>query len=142
MNENFYRIFEKIYKRRKEILLKLSGKSIILPTVDEIIEINKRITQIHRETYEIKDLRILHHIVDSVKNEKEVLKAALILFEKIIKNRPFKEGNKRTAVIVFDMTLENNNVNIEISNEKLYQWAIGLTENRITTDDIIKQINF
>lgn len=45
-------------------------------------------------------------------------------------------------MVVFDMTLENNNLNIEISNEKIYQWAIELAENRMTIDDIIKQINF
>lgn len=151
MNEIFSKLFEDSYNRRKDILIKLSEKDIIFLTAQELIEINKRIMQIHKGIHGIRDENVLHSCVDAVVNHfkyqeqyLDKLKLSLILFEKIIKNHPFIDGNKRTSIIAFDMFLELNNETIwaNLSNDTLYQWAIEIAKNKTNYEKIFFYISY
>lgn len=139
-------LFKKIYEKRKSILLKLAEKNFVPLSIDEIIEINKRIIEIHKGVHDIRDINALQDCVNSVFNKafvsekEELLKIALELFEKIITNRPFIEGNKRTAIVCFEMFLRNNDVDIDLSNDFLYRLAIQIENRELRIEDVAKSL--
>lgn len=108
----FFRDYlEFILSIKKELLLKLSEKELILPTVEEIIEINKTIMLEHRGNFGVRDAKLIDMAIVYVLHKKEyeqvndIKKLGLILFEKLIHNRPFIDGNKRTAIVALDYFL-------------------------------------
>jgi death on curing protein len=60
--------------------------------------------------------------------------AAAYLFH-IIKNHPFVDGNKRTALITTLAFLDLNGVDVESDVPDLYDLAIGVAEGRIGKND-------
>ena len=60
--------------------------------------------------------------------------AAAYLFH-IIKNHPFIDGNKRTALIAALTFLDLNGVNVESDAPNLYELTIGVAESRIGKND-------
>ncbi len=59
----FYRKLEVILNRRKELLLKLSEKDLILPTAEEIIEINRVIMKEHKGVFGLRDKNLVESAI-------------------------------------------------------------------------------
>ncbi len=103
---------KELIDRRKELLLKLSEKDIILLSAKEIVEINKAVIFESNGIFGISDKNLVESSAGAVlnayhyKNEKDIRHLGLILFSRIIKNRPFTDGNKRTACISLDLFLD------------------------------------
>ena len=58
-----------------------------------------------------------------------LIEKAAILFYLMIKNHPFKNGNKRIAVMTLLLFLHKNKKWIRVSNEGLYQFARQIAES-------------
>ncbi|EDP75090.1 hypothetical protein [Hydrogenivirga sp. 128-5-R1-1] len=65
MDPIFHSRLERILERRKELLLKLSEKEVILPTVDEIVEVNNAILQEHKGEFGVRGYEPLFLAVTS-----------------------------------------------------------------------------
>lgn len=50
------------------------------------------------------------------------------LFSKLIQNYPFVDGNKRTAVVVFEYFMEINGQELLLSNDQLYTLAVSVAK--------------
>lgn len=135
-NPLFYRRIENIIERRKGLLLKLSEKDLILPTAEEIIEINRVIMQEHKGVFGIRDRNLIESAIASVINRKEyegeedLFSLGFVLFSKLIQNHPFVDGNKRTAVVAFEYFMELNGKQLELTNDQLYRLAIEVATGK------------
>jgi death-on-curing family protein len=65
---------------------------------------------------------------------------ASILLEKIIKNHPFIDGNKRTAVVVMEMFLRLNNVDYKINNADILRTVYDVAQNKIDSKRIFMSL--
>lgn len=54
----------------------------------------------------------------------------------ICRNHPFVDGNKRTAAAAAITFLDLNGIEIEASEDKLYDLVIGVAEGRVTKDAV------
>lgn len=61
---------------------------------------------------------------------------AAALFESLICNHPFVDGNKRTAVAVAETFLEANGARLGVTNTQLVQFAVGVGSGGYDTDTI------
>jgi death-on-curing protein len=63
--------------------------------------------------------------------------AAAYLFH-LIKNHPFLDGNKRTALACALVFLDLNGIEIDADKEALFDMTIAAAEGRVNKDDIAK----
>lgn len=62
---------------------------------------------------------------------------AAILFYLMVKNHPFKNGNKRIAVMTLLFFLYKNGKWLDMGNNKLYDIAVGVAESKPKSKDSI-----
>lgn len=76
----------------------------------------------------------------------EAIDKAAAIFESIISNHPFIDGNKRTAYVLMRLILMENNQDIKASENEKYDFVINAAQGKLTfqmirgwiTDHIIK----
>ncbi|HEY4505341.1 MAG TPA: type II toxin-antitoxin system death-on-curing family toxin [Candidatus Paceibacterota bacterium] len=56
-----------------------------------------------------------------------------VLFYLMIKNHPFQNGNKRIAVMTLLVFLANNNKWLKMTQNDLYNFAVGIAKSRPTS---------
>jgi death-on-curing protein len=61
---------------------------------------------------------------------------AAAIFESIIKNHSFIDGNKRTAYVLMRLILKSNNVDIQSGHHNKYDFVMGAASGQITFDQI------
>ena len=61
---------------------------------------------------------------------------ASAIFESIIINHPFIDGNKRIAYVLMRLTLMENNLDIAASQEEKYKMTIAASKGEIGFDEI------
>lgn len=59
-----------------------------------------------------------------------------VLFESLIKNHPFADGNKRTAIASADMFLRQNGFRTETSQEELVSFAMKIAAEKVNIEYI------
>lgn len=52
----------------------------------------------------------------------------------MIANHPFRDGNKRTAVVLLYAFLRANDNDLTLTDEELFELAIGVAEHRLTEE--------
>ena len=108
-------------------------------TLDEILSLHQ--DQVHRYggSGGVRDLGLLQSAMGSVMatfggsflHESLFEMAAAYLFN-ICKNRPFLDGNKRTAVAASLTFLEMNGIEIDAAEADFYELVIGVAEGKVT----------
>lgn len=59
---------------------------------------------------------------------KDVIEEAAALWESLVINHPFVDGNKRIGFAAADVFLENNGVHITLETNEIYKWFMSLME--------------
>jgi death-on-curing family protein len=93
--------------------LSLMRKVINYPTLEEIIEINKRLG----EGGILVNKSNLEFIIDKAKNVKGIVRKATTFLYDIIRLHPFLDGNKRTSFHTMLYFLELNGVRFKYGHE-------------------------
>jgi len=62
--------------------------------------------------------------------------AAAHLFH-ICKNHPFFDGNKRVAVVASEVFLNINGMRLDVNNEKLKQFCLGVAVGEISKHEVV-----
>jgi death on curing protein len=62
---------------------------------------------------------------------RDVLEEAAALFESLVQNHPFVDGNKRVAVAVMDVFLRVNGRALEVADDEAHAFLIGLLERHL-----------
>jgi death on curing protein len=61
---------------------------------------------------------------------------AAAIFESIISNHPFVDGNKRTAYVLMRLTLLDNKLDINVSQDEKYEFVIKAAKGELKFDKI------
>jgi len=61
---------------------------------------------------------------------KDVIEQAAALWESMATNHPFVDGNKRTSLIVMDVFLQLNGFLLDIADDEVWQFMLGLFDTR------------
>ena len=61
---------------------------------------------------------------------------AAAIFESIVSNHPFVDGNKRTAYVVLRVILKRNQLDIEVDQDLKYDFVIKAAKGELTFDKI------
>ncbi len=71
----------------------------------------------------------------------DLAEMAAALFESLIMNHPFVDGNKRVAFFATDVFLRLNGYKLKVDAKKAHRFLIGLLENdRCTFDELLPWI--
>lgn len=66
---------------------------------------------------------------------------AAAIFESIVTNHPFIDGNKRTAYVLMRLMLKNYSIDINIGQNEKYDFVIKAASEHMTFDQIRTWIN-
>lgn len=69
------------------------------------------------------------------------IEKAAAIFESIISNHPFLDGNKRTAYILLRLTLMDYHYDIKVSETEKYAFAMKAARGESSFDEIKLRIN-
>jgi len=61
---------------------------------------------------------------------------AAAIFESIISNHPFVDGNKRTGYVLMRLILKDNKLDINVGQDEKYEFAIKAAKGELTFDSI------
>jgi len=61
---------------------------------------------------------------------------AAAIFESIVSNHPFVDGNKRTAYVLMRLILKRNQLDIEVDQDTKYDFVIKAAKGELTFDKI------
>lgn len=114
---------------------------IIIPSIDEIIEINKKVGG---ETVSRGELEFLITKIESKYADKDlkkqVAKIAAILWMDIIQKHPFMDGNKRTATEAVMLFLQKNNFILETPLAGKVYISLSIANNEMRYEELVKWI--
>ena len=65
-----------------------------------------------------------------------ILSKAAVLLEAIIRNHPFVDGNKRTAMVATAMFLDRNGYTLSPTSQDLEDFAVHVAESRPSLEEI------
>jgi death-on-curing protein len=65
-----------------------------------------------------------------------VIDKAAAIFESLITNHPFKDGNKRTAYVLMRLFLKNNEFDIYANEDEKYRFVIQAASGELRFDQI------
>jgi len=61
---------------------------------------------------------------------------AAAIFESIISNHPFVDGNKRTGYVLMRLILKDNKLDINVGQDEKYEFVIKAAKGELTFDSI------
>jgi death-on-curing protein len=77
---------------------------------------------------------------DGVELYANSIEKAAALFESIISNHPFIDGNKRTAYVLMRLLLRDGGFDLNVSEETKYDFVISAAKGELTFEEIKKWI--
>lgn len=114
---------------------------IIIPSIDEIIEINKRLGG---ETINRGGLDFLITKIESKHADKDlrkqIAKISAILWMDIIQKHPFMDGNKRAATEAVMLFLQKNKFVLETPLAGKVYVSLSIANNEMRYEDLVKWI--
>lgn len=104
------------------------NKQVAFLTRDEILEIHKMLIVRFGGKSGVRDLGLLESALYRPKTGyyKEVIEMSSALFESLIMNHPFVDGNKRVAFFGTDVFLRLNGYKFSVKPIETYNYLIGL----------------
>ncbi|MCG8320660.1 MAG: type II toxin-antitoxin system death-on-curing family toxin [Cytophagales bacterium] len=71
---------------------------------------------------------------------KTPVEKAAAIFESIVKNHPFQDGNKRIAYVMLRLVLMNSELDIVSKEEEKYEFVIKTASGELTIEQVKKWI--
>jgi death-on-curing family protein len=78
-------------------------------TAHEVVKANSRVRTEGFRRSQKAGIETIREVLDKARKEDDIYTAAAIYLRKLIEKHPFNDGNKRTAIMVTDRFLEENN---------------------------------
>ena len=112
-------------------------------TVEEVILIHEYVLQLYGGVPGIRSIALLesavHRPVTSFGGSDlylSVFDKAASLIHAIIKNHPFVDGNKRTAIVSGIVFLRMNKYKLVVSEKRLIKLALDIADSEISLNDL------
>ena len=101
-------------------------------SLDEAIAIHERLIEAFGGPPGIRDLGLLDSALHRPRSGyyADLAEMAAALFESLLMNHPFLDGNKRAAFFTTDVFLRLNGWRIEVEADAAHQFVINLLETR------------
>lgn len=99
-------------------------------SVDEVLAIHEQLTSEFGGAREVRDLGLLESALYRPQTGyyQDLAEMAAALFESLIMNHPFLDGNKRVAFFATDVFLRLNGWKLKVDPRKAHQFIVGLLE--------------
>lgn len=122
-------------------------KNIFTITTGEVITIHEILIDEFGGSHGLRDFGLLESSVNRIYQTfegKELYKSAVeksaAIFESLINNHPFVDGNKRIAYVMMRSLLLSNKLDINTSENEKYSFVISAASGEINFDGIKKWI--
>ena len=115
----------------------LQNKTVAFLSRDEAVEIHRALLERFGGPEGIRDLGLLESALYRPRTGyyKDLAEMAAALFESLIMNHPFVDGNKRVAFFATDVFLRLNCYQLKVDANNAHRFLIGLLENNCCTSD-------
>lgn len=111
-------------------------------TPEQVLFIHSRIIDTTGGAHGVRDLGLLQSAMSRPRATfggkdlyPDLFHKAAALFQSLVKNHPFVDGNKRTAIAAAGLFLKMNGYALETSQRELEKFALGMATGRITFED-------
>jgi len=118
---------------------------MIYLTAEQVLFIHNRLIDETGGTHAIRDTDLLLSDVERPKSgfgDKEpypdIFFKSAALMESLIKNHPFIDGNKRTAITSSSVFLQVNGHNLKASQEELERFTLKMAVKKVSLEDAAK----
>jgi len=112
-------------------------------TLHEVIELHHEIIKISGGGKGVRDEGSLmaalarpYATFDQIDLYRTAIEKAAAIFESIVINHPFIDGNKRTAYTLMRLTLREGGFDIKVSENVRYDMVIAASQGKIRFDEI------
>lgn len=101
-------------------------------TRDEVLAIHARLIEAFGGPEGVRDLGLLESALHRPRtgHYADLVQMAAAMFESLLMNHPFVDGNKRVAFFATDVFLRINGWRIEVEPDRAHEFLIGLLEAR------------
>jgi death-on-curing protein len=101
-------------------------------SLDEVLAIHNRLIERFGGAGGVVDLGLLDSALHRPRTGyyRDIAEMAAALFESLIMNHPFVDGNKRVAFFATDVFLRLNGWKLSVEAQKAHAFIIGLLENK------------
>ncbi len=108
----------------------MPNESIQHLSVDEVLEIHQRLVDRFGGPPGVRDVGLLESALFRPRTGyyQDIVQMAAALFESLIMNHPFVDGNKRVAFFATDVFLRLNGWKLEVEPKQAHATLIGLLE--------------
>ena len=115
----------------------MQNKAVAFLSRDETLEIHRALLERFGGPEGVRDLGLLESALHrpGTGYYKDLAEMAAALFESLIMNHPFVDGNKRIAFFATDVFLRLNGYKLMVDAAKAHRFLIGLLENDNCTYD-------
>ena len=111
--------------------------------VDIVLNVHDAMIRLYGGSFGVRDQNLLKSALfqpqvvfnGNFVHQDVYIMAAAYLFH-LIKNHPFVDGNKRTAVVTTLMFLQSNECVVTLGDQQLYQLAIDVAEFKMSKQEI------
>lgn len=110
-------------------------------TLDEVLEIHNRLIRHFGGPEGIRDMGLLESALFRPRTGyyQDLLEMAAALFESLLMNHPFVDGNKRIAFFATDVFLRLNGWKFQVKPDEAYSYIVNGLENRQVDFESLKQ---
>lgn len=112
-------------------------------TPEQVLFIHYRLIEETGGSHGIRDIALLQSAVarpmatfDNKDLYPDLFSKSAALMHSVIKNHPFADGNKRTAITVASIFLLRNGYNLKTSNKELERFTLKVTNEHIELQEI------
>ena len=102
--------------------------------LEKVIEFNRELTG-HGT---ILNKNSLHSAFSSYHYYDNISEQIVSIFRGLIKNHPFSDGNKRTAISVLLALFELNNIPMTKSDDELFEIILKVATQKLEIEEIVK----
>jgi death-on-curing protein len=121
----------------------LLSKTVVFLGRDEVLEIHRVLLQHFGGPEGVRDPGLLESALYRPRTGYygDLAEMGAALFESLIMNHPFVDGNKRVAFFATDVFLRLNGYKLKVDSKKAHRFLIGLLENdRCNFDELLPWI--
>jgi len=112
---------------------------------EEVVEINADVVKKFGGVHALRDAGALHAAVarPQIGYYADAVEEAAALFESLLQNHPFLDGNKRVGITATAVFLRLNGFELVFDDKQAYQWLVGLLEagqlNKVNVESWLRQ---
>lgn len=115
----------------------MQSKTVAFLSRDEVLAIHRALLERFGGLSGVRDLGLLESALFRPRTGyyEDLAGMAAALFESLIMNHPFIDGNKRVAFFATDVFLRLNGYKLKVDAKKAHRFLIGLLEKECCTFD-------